>query len=755
MTDGWSVLAAGELITDHLFVAAPDGRSVYAGARGGGSAFNVAANLAASSSYGQGRVLAWGSGGDDTAGRLAVGDLDAAGVLTEGLTLLRRRRTRLIFERVGHGPTGTVGGTAHGFGTACPVCGQRDVPRSRPTLDAAASTLVPVPPADVLVLDRLSPARLRLAQSLRAQGTCTVLDLGAVAYLRYSPVAEVIASVRGFDLLVMSEPVERSLLARASLPGRTQFAEVAALGLLLVSRGRKGLTLVGGPPGRRGERHLAGVAGPVTDDAGAGDALLAGVVRGALERAVRAGRPVGTAFAGLDLDEAAGIADDAVGRLVEVLASDGARGHLRYRRPPNPYAELEGTDSDRLLERAHDAGVCPVCTLPLWLDADALDRRGVRTPSPPAQPWPSTLSGASDPPDIAHERSRASTAGGRRSRSAHAVDLMIRRVLHAAELEEPARQAADLLRMAGNGYVVGSGGSYAAATYIAETTRHLAAGAFLAAVRPADFLRTARPVDTVVAVSYSGGTSDLGHVLDHAARIGVGRLVLLTAAQRPPLASRLRMLSEDQLIVYGPAGARAGVRERGFVSIAATVMPVVPFVRSLHDMAGLVELADRLQADAPEVQAAHELARHAHARELLLVGGGWAGPSMTDIEGKFAEADLGPTRLDEPKDFSHGRFVSVLGPGPRERAKQPVLMVSAGGPNDYERTLGTALADDGHPVAYLQAARGDALGGLELLCRAQRFSQAYGEARGIDISRPDPPPPGSGLALYRWKARPA
>lgn len=261
----------------------------------------------------------------------------------------------------------------------------------------------------------------------------------------------------------------------------------------------------------------------------------------------------------------------------------------------------------------------------------------------------------------------------------------------------------------------------------------------------------------MIAVSCSGETSGLAHVLDHAAEIGVGRLVLLTAARRPPLAGRLRPLSEDLLIRYGPVGdgSRACLRERGFVSIAATVMPTIRFVCGVASLASLVDLAGRLVDGSPEVGTSDGLAAQHAARELLLVGGGWTVPAVTDVEGKFAEADLGPTRLDEPKDFSHGRFISVLGSGPRGGPKQPVLMLTAGGPTAYERALREALQQDGHVAAAIGSpgpgrTRGP---GAPLPCPTVLSAGRRGARHRHQPS--GPPPPESGLALYRSRAHPA
>ena len=57
--------------------------------------------------------------------------------------------------------------------------------------------------------------------------------------------------------------------------------------------------------------------------------------------------------------------------------------------------------------------------------------------------------------------------------------------------------------------------------------------------RPFDYIRTGRPSDVVVVVTYSGSTTDCGDAIDFAREIGVPRIALLTAAARP-LLSELR-----------------------------------------------------------------------------------------------------------------------------------------------------------------------------------------------------------------------
>jgi hypothetical protein len=118
---------------------------------------------------------------------------------------------------------------------------------------------------------------------------------------------------------------------------------------------------------------------------------------------------------------------------------------------------------------------------------------------------------------------------------------------------------------------------------------------------------------------------------------------------------------------------------------------------------------------------------------------------MIDLESKLTEADLAVTRLHEAKDFSHGRFISVLDHQPRPAA----LVVGVGPPTSYEEVLLAILRD--HCVAVeMRSPEREVLGACDLLIRGQHFVQELGRSLGRDISRPERIP-ADGLLLYRWK----
>src|SRR3954454_2807335 len=106
-----SVLGYGELIWDYVFTRDTSGEYTLAASGGGGSVWNVLANIAA----GNRLAVAVGTGGDDPLGTAARDELAATGVRMQGLRLVPKRATRPIFERL-DSPV------SQRFGTRCLVC---------------------------------------------------------------------------------------------------------------------------------------------------------------------------------------------------------------------------------------------------------------------------------------------------------------------------------------------------------------------------------------------------------------------------------------------------------------------------------------------------------------------------------------------------------------------------------------------------------------------------------------------------------
>jgi len=239
-------------------------------------------------------------------------------------------------------------------------------------------------------------------------------------------------------------------------------------------------------------------------------------------------------------------------------------------------------------------------------------------------------------------------------------------------------------------------------------------------------------------------------VIIRASDMGVSQIVLITGAVNPKLGISLRR-PQDCLISYGrpTAGSNHTPRERGFVSIAGTVAPCALWTTAVANPVEMMELARELQVDKDidllgQIDLLVEAVKK--GQTIPVFGGGLAWPAMYDLESKFVEGDLGVIQLHEVKDFSHGRFITVMGPKQRDT---PILFFCVGQLYEYEKFLLRTLKDQ-HTIITISSNKMGILGALELLVRVQFLAQIIGEALGKDISRPDPIPD-AGLKLYRWK----
>lgn len=712
------IVGFGEAILDYVWQPTHDGGEIV-GARGGGSVTNILANLAA---------LGWdsafhGVAGDDAEGHYAVADLAQVGVDITEVEFVPNRRTRLIFESLAANTNHQVGGSAHSFTTRCPVCGQRIPERQRPKLVAALSPTGAGAVRQWSIYDQLTRARLEHAEHSRAAGTKTVLDLGAVSYLRYQPTAIILSNLRRFDLVFLNQQVAASLIRRLGVTAEA-VSTLLPETILVTTQGAHGAVVSDAHGFSR--RIAAPLVKNLVDDAGAGDALCSFTLN-----ELASGRGQFGAAA------VAAAVQTAQSLLSTVLGTVGARGHLP---PPAPHAwfdVIRGQTLTELRSQSQRTGHCGLCRLP------------------PAAPAPKSTS-----TNIDQARNRSARPGARRNTS-----LMLQRMLAAAEHPTAAAQAAAVLEDSGTVHVVGSGGSLPSATAICGLLN--AFDHFATALTPGEYLADRVRADTVIAVSYSGATSDIGAVIRAAKDRGVGRIILVTTARRPPLESELRALSTDMVMSYAP-GERSrtrndttGVRERGFVSIAGTLAPCMPWLAAASGRRTVVDLVERLRDGAqPALRAAKKLAHSsASACRLNVIYGPGALPAARDIESKFTESGLPPVTVHEQKDLSHGRFVTVLQP-PRfsgaadllsgDYSPPPTLVIATGERSKYQQAMLDALLQAGVPYADIRSTTSDLAGPIELLALVQFFSEAVGSELGIDISRPTHIPE-AGLRLYRWR----
>jgi len=428
--------------------------------------------------------------------------------------------------------------------------------------------------------------------------------------LRYTPVAAILSALRRFDVILMPARVAASVQKRAGFRDLNELIIKAGVSVFCVSGGENGARLFS--CGSRGVESVfvPPVAVKPLDTSGAGDAFLA-LLLDTLSRSKRIDRAFQL------------FSERAPHELAPVLGSIGARGHIPHSAVTNDIlgAYLSKHLSE-IRDKVRDQQSCPFCE--------------TRVDVVKKQP----------------------SVGLRSTRSARRnVSVLLTRALFAAEKADAVSSCRRLLDYRGTAYVVGTGGSYPAAEFIADAL-NCRDGLFAHAIKPLDYVKRSKRTELLVVVSYSGKTSDCAVAIRHAQAIGVEQIALVTSAQEPGMKDILR--KQDTVISYG----RTSPRERGFFSITGTVAPCALWAAAIFGTEAVACLDRSLASRWSDPKSFEPLTNAIASKQTIdAFGSGFATAALLDFESKLTEGNLGRVILHESKDFSHGRFSLVFGEG--------------------------------------------------------------------------------------------
>lgn len=671
------LIAIGTPVVDHVF----DRRDgIYRGSSClGGSAVNVLVNCAEQIDT---RFI--GDVGSDALAQRFATELERAGVAGD-LSVRGRGKTFQLFQTPVLSaqsifPEVRPEGAAHSFGATCPVCAARpnDLVRSALVTSSRMPDLarLSVRPRSVVVfLDRVNKTTEFVSQHARTLGQVVVLDIGRTDQLRFLPASRLLALLQNISILFASTATLDSIARRTGLDRQSLVGFSG--GVVVELRGAQGFVVHSSFAGPQ-SRHVAaaGLSG-VIDDAGAGDALISGVCEVVAQSGARLTGEV------LELGLERGLT-----RVARVLAARGALGHIRAL---TPIVDEAAADD-------HGQSSCPFAEFVLPDGTSAAEVR---------------------------------SATVERSRSRQNVGRMLNRALFAAESGGPQGLAGLLTKTSDVPLVVlGTGGSTAAAEFIADATRRLFHRAAFA-MKPREYLvANLRNVD-VLGVSYSGKSADVLRALEYDADHG-GRPRLLTGATRNKLAAedvRIEILS------YGAPGRSA---ERGFLSFAGTVAPCVATANALLGESSLQRLTETITRDGAAWRAlGAAIGRELHSDPMKVLHVLYAGEmrsAAVDLESKLVESGIGTVVLHELKDFTHGRFMSI----DPQVALRPavVLTMTIDDAGDYARALNRALDGLDLPKFDLTVDGDPVQDSLTSLFAIQYLFVALASEFGLDPSRP-------------------
>lgn len=674
------IFGAGELLVDAVLIRDGGGQRVHT-VRGGGTVWNALVNAAAVGASCRGVGVA----GDDWRASLAIADLRSLAVDPE-VASDERRVTPTIFQLPDERQTLFDRGAWY-LSPTCPVCDRKGWPSRHADLTLGKVKEFRLDQSSIFCVDRLSGGRTAAAEQARASGCGTVLDVGHRGFVRYMVAQHLAEALRLFDLIQAPGPVASTIAKRlgTDLPGLT----VATGGATwIVTDGGNGLHV----GSELGWVHVpAPQVVDVVDTTGAGDALLGTVLADLQRRGIRPSEASVEVVA-----EAAGSAGHVVAAALNAV---GARGHLRPPPLQRPVTSITGSTVEQL-RALQLCGGCILC--------------GFEAPI---------------------------TRKARKVGASANLGWLYQRVSAATAAKDAVALAADWLEDTGTTVVCATGGSMPVAELVANLMN--ARGGAALVRYPAEYLAISPTVERVLAISYSGTNRDVTQVLEHATAAGVRRVGIVTMNVAPPIGDAGTLHRRVEVISYGRVSAK---RERGFVSIAATVAPAAVWVTAAYDRELVLSAVTRppLARRRFDDTAALLMDAAVHRQVVEVLATGWARPAALDLESKMTESASVVVRLHDTKDFSHGRFVSVL------ESNHARLLISVGSPTPYRDRLAEVLSADAGRFATLETKSAGAVGAFEALVAVQHLATLTAVFSGGDLSRPETIPQ-AGLELYKWE----
>lgn len=283
-------------------------------------------------------------------------------------------------------------------------------------------------------------------------------------------------------------------------------------------------------------------------------------------------------------------------------------------------------------------------------------------------------------------------------------------------------------------FVIGSGGSFSAATFAAAImeARHDFAAV---AVTPLDYLQR---IDTLgehatLLISAEGKNPDIRCAAATAVSMAA-HTYAITFSVSSPVCELLSEEASKATIVE----AAAPWGKDGFLATNSLVAMTVVIARlcgvgpdiEVARMANLGYRA-RFAQGQPDAKVLHGLAA---SRRALLLHGRLGLPAAVDFESKFAEASLGSVQVADLRQFAHGRHLQLL------RGPDPLLILAF--VSKAEVDLWTATRQclpEAQPVILVLLADDRPTAALEGLLAVLAMVHCVATQRGVDPGQPDVP----------------
>ena len=306
-----------------------------------------------------------------------------------------------------------------------------------------------------------------------------------------------------------------------------------------------------------------------------------------------------------------------------------------------------------------------------------------------------------------------------------------------------------LSELRGEGYTIGTGGSYVVAHYFSLLLSfHL--NNLVVPIYPFDYNRIGINTKWVLFISSSGSTPDILSSYRHSGELEVDKKIFITRFDQDVLKS-LQNLPAPKILTTNIDG------EKGFLSVSGILIPCFlaysAFIEAIwNDDNGYSfflrmysRTLERINSIFGKLES--RLPKKFKGHNILILGGGFAWPATLNLESKMTESGIGNPEISEMKNYSHGRFMSSID---KSKTDQINLIIICGMPDDkpYRDYLLERLPKE-IPICELVSEGTGPEGGLELMLMSEQLMRLISEREGVDISKQEVPK--KGLELYKYK----
>jgi|GEM_PF-1096466 len=332
-----------------------------------------------------------------------------------------------------------------------------------------------------------------------------------------------------------------------------------------------------------------------------------------------------------------------------------------------------------------------------------------------------------------------------RQKIATNTNHLLERTLRALESEAKDRLQLVLSSLHGQILMIGTGGSFAAAVFASKCVTQYHPEATAYACYPRDvFIRGLNKITAVILFSYSGKTKDIKSVYDFCQKEGV-RVYIITKYVSE---STDNLYHNENIISYN--ASKSNTKERGFISMAGTLIPMCLFGEIYFKCAHndfRAYLKECFERRSNELSTVHPLQKLPHRNlNIDIFSGADTSCSAIDLESKFIESGLARVTIHEKKDFSHGRF-SII-----EKYPPDIIVLLDNIRGAYSDKLFQYLRKrDTLNIYRLVSNHGNIWGDLDLVIASNFFSKYLSNILDYDMARPDYP--NDAMTLYKYSRK--